>query len=127
MDTIKLQGEVFHGTHYGSVGVYTDARRATYAGEHKNVVAHGHGVVTWSNGHTWSGQFADGRWHGHMEDHRADGDVGYALYERDRPVLRARVYPDGDCFYDGEPCGADHAGHAALKAAAQQAGVRMPP
>jgi hypothetical protein len=146
MGTIKIKGLVFRGTHYGSVGVYAHERRGTYAGGRKGGVAHGEGVLTWSNGSTYSGQFADGEWHGHREAHWANGDVYYELYERGKLVHFARVrrngdcdyergelvhyalvWPDGACDYDGEPCGADHADFAALKDAAQQAGVRMPP
>jgi hypothetical protein len=59
--------------------------------------------------------------------HCAHRDVGYSLCERGQRVHCARVRPDGDCFYDNEPCGADHADVAKLKDAAQRAGVRMPP
>jgi hypothetical protein len=84
-------------------------------------------VVTYSDGTTWSGQFAYGRWDGHRETHWADGDVDYDLCERGNRVHRARVKPDGDCEYDYKPCGADHADFAALKAAAKQAAVRTCP
>ncbi len=129
MDTIKLEGAVFRGTDYGGVGVYTDEEYGhTYAGErNERGKAHGFGVLTRSDGYTFSGQFADGDLHGHFADHCADGDVGYALFERGKQVLTAHVRPDGACFYRGKPCGADHADFAALIAAAQQAGVRMPP
>ena len=130
MDTVEIKGwlgGVFRGTHYGSVGVYTHKSGDTYAGGHEGGKAHGHGVLTRSNGTTWSGQLADGDWHGHSEYHWADGDVGYRLYERGNEVHYARVRPNGACFYDGKPCGADHAGFAKLKDAAQRAGVRTPP
>jgi hypothetical protein len=140
MDTIKLKGEIFRGTHCGSVGVYTHADGHTYAGGRKGGVAHGEGVLTWSNGTTESGQRADGHWHGHCEVHYACGDVDYFLFERGKAVHWARVRAGGACsvhyarlrrngarFYDREPCDPNHAGHAALKDAAQQAGVRMPP
>jgi hypothetical protein len=130
MDTIKLKGYlgVFRGTHYGSVGVYTREFGGvdTYAGTREGV-AHGEGVVTQSNGTTVSGQFADGDRHGHSEWHYAGGDVYYVLYERGNIVHSAYVRPDGACRYDDQPCGADHVGFAALKAAAQQAGVCTPP
>jgi hypothetical protein len=128
MDTIKLIGAIYRGTHYGSVGVYTHKRFGhTYAGERKGGVAHGHGVLTRSDGITYSGQLADGQWHGHREYHCAGGDVDYGLLERGNLVHVARVRPDGDCFYGGLRCGADHADFAALKAAAQQATVRTFP
>jgi hypothetical protein len=130
MDTVELKGwGVFRGTHRGSVGVYTDAGGRTYAGGHKGGVAHGHGVVTRSDGDTYSGQFADGWWHGHCEVHWAGGTVVYYLWERGnlKEMLRARVERDGACFYDDKSCGADHAAFVALKAAAQQAGVRTCP
>ena len=44
MDTVELFGTVFHGTHRGSVGVYTNEDYGTYAGGRKGDVAHGHGV-----------------------------------------------------------------------------------
>jgi hypothetical protein len=130
MDTVELKGYggVFRGTHYGSVGVYTHKDGSTYVGGHEGGVAHGDCVVQFSYGNTYSGQFAAGCWQGHIEDHCANGDVGYYLYSgSSTPVHTARVRRNGDCEYDHEPCGADHAGHAALKHAAQQAGVRMPP
>ena len=86
MDTIKFYGSIFRGTHYGGVGVYTDANGSTYAGGREGGVAHGEGVLMWSDGSTWSGQLADGEWHGHFEVHCADGDVVYGLYERGIPV-----------------------------------------
>jgi hypothetical protein len=138
MDTVEFEGlgGVYRGTHYGSVGVYTNANGHTYAGGRKGNLVHGYGVVTQTNGFTFSGQLADGRCHGHCERHFANGDVCYDLFERkqeeDDEGLPAQVHvaivgPDGDCDYDGERCSADHADFAALKAAAQQAGVRMPP
>jgi hypothetical protein len=132
MDTVELKGfGVFRGTHYGSVGVYTHADGSTYAGERHEgfgvTVARGHGVHTNSNGTTSSGHFADGDRHGYREEHGANGAVGYGLYERNNKVHRAMVFPDGDCAYDNKPCGVDHADFAALKAAAQRAGVRTCP
>jgi hypothetical protein len=128
MDTVELFGHIFRGTHYGSVGVYKHEDGHTYAGErNEGGKAHGFGVATLSDGNTYSGQFADGQGHGHREVHYADGVVDYGLYERGKVVHTARVYPDGRCVYDDEPCGADHADFAALKDAAQQAAVRMPP
>jgi hypothetical protein len=129
MDTVELKRwGVFRGTHYGSVGVYTHEFGCTYAGgRNEGGVAHGEGVLTESSGTTRSGQFADGHWHGHREDHLPDGDVGYYLCERGERVHFAHVEPDGACFYDNEPCGADHADFAELKDAAQRAGVRTPP
>jgi hypothetical protein len=110
------------------VGVYTHANGHTYAGErNERGLAHGEGVVTQSDGTTLSGQLADGRWHGHRERHCADGDVDYELCERGNFVHTARVRPDGACFYDNEPCGADRADFAKLKDAAQRAAVRTPP
>jgi hypothetical protein len=126
MDTVEIGGEVYRGTHCGSVGVYTHVNGSTYAGGHKGGKAHGEGVVTLSDGSTDSAQFADGDLHGHREDHWADGDVVYRLCERGELVHFARVRPDGNCAYDNKPCGADHAGLAALKAAAQKAGVHAP-
>jgi hypothetical protein len=140
MDTVELEGfdhnwGVFRGTHYGSVGVYTNPVGQTYAGERKGGKgfnkAHGYGVhnKSPSQGMTNSGQIANGHWHGHVEGHGrwADGAVVYDLYHCGRRVHYASVHPDGRCKYDEQPCGADHVGLVALKAAAQQAGVRMPP
>ncbi len=130
MGTVELKRlGVFRGTHYGSVGVYTHEDGHTYAGErNEGDLAHGHGVVTYSDGTTDSGQLANGHWHGNSEVHWADtGDVYYGLWERGKSVHSAYVRPNGACDYDHEPCGADHADFAALKAAAQQAGVRTPP
>jgi hypothetical protein len=126
--------EDFYGVHYGNVGVYMN-EGGTYAGEHEGGKAHGYGVFKvndWDdreNGYTYSGQFANGLWHGHGERHvhDADGDVGYLLREHGNPVHYARVGASGTCEFDGEPCGADHAGLVALKAAAQQAAVRNAP
>jgi hypothetical protein len=126
MDTVELFREVYRGTHYGSVGVYTNANGSTYAGEHEGGKAHGEGVLTLSYGTTYSGQLADGSWHGPCEYHSAGGNVFYQLYERGKCVHGARVDPDGYCEYDDKPCGADHADFAKLKNAAQQATVRMP-
>ena len=127
MDTVTVRGDIFRGTHYGSVGVYTHAYGYTYAGAHEGGKAHGEGVYTWSDGRTCSGQFANGQRHGHFEHHWADGDVYYELRERGNQVHYALVRPDGACCYDREPCGADHADFAKLKTAAQQAGVRTCP
>jgi hypothetical protein len=137
MDTIKISGVIgwwnFHGVHRSNAGVYTRkdgccrlAGGATYAGGRKGGVAHGEGVLTLSNGDTVSGQFADGHWHGHCERHYTNGDVYYGLYERGKlsSVHHARVFANGRCFYDDEPCGVDHPDFAALQAAAQRAGVR---
>ena len=146
--------EFFFGTHCGSVGVYTSKYGHTYAGERKGDVAHGYGVLTREADSfdmmIVSGQFADGEWHGHGEEHRiyavyyhlyergdyvhhagvhVPRDVGYELYELNPnpEEHRARVEADGDCSYENQPCGADHADFVALKAAAQQAGVRTCP
>jgi hypothetical protein len=132
MDTVELKGYgfggVYRGTHYGSVGVYTHKDGHTYAGErNEGGKAQGEGVLTCSDGTTVSGQRADGHWHGHREEHRANGEVYYGLWERGNWVHFARVRPDGDCEYDCKRCGADRADFVALKNAAQQAGVRMPP
>ncbi len=129
MDTIELKDYgVFHGTHRGSLGVYTDEENgSTYAGERVDAVAHGYAVFKWSNGNTISGQFANGRWHGHREYHRPGGDVEYQLCEHGNFVHSATVRSDGACFYDNQPCGADHADYVALNAAAQQAAVRTCP
>jgi hypothetical protein len=130
MDTVELYdffGGVFRGTHYGSVGVYRHVHGRTYAGERKGGVPHGHGEVTDSYGDKYSGQFADGQWHGHCERHHASGHVDYLLYERGYQAHFARVYPDGALVYDFQTCGDDHADFVALKAAAQQAGVRTCP
>jgi hypothetical protein len=124
MGTIGIGGSIFHGVHCGDVGVYTSKGGSTYAGAHE---AHGYGVVTGSDGTTYSGQLANGKYHGHAEAHWPDGDVTYSLYEHDGCVHCARVERNGACEYDHQPCGADHAGHVALKAAAQQAAVRIRP
>jgi hypothetical protein len=145
--------EFFFGTHCGSVGVYTSKYGDTYAGERKGDVAHGYGVLTREADSfdmmIVSGQFADGELHSHGEEHRiyavyyhlyergdyvhhagvhVPRDVGYELYELNPnpEEHRARVEADGDCSYENQPCGADHADFVALKAAAQQAAVRMP-
>ena len=127
MDTIEVWGGVFHGLHRGKVGVYTHADGHTYAGAHEGAMAHGYGVLKGSVGNTYSGQFANGRSHGHAEVHWADGDVYYFLYEHGNLVHSARVDANGACYYDNQPCGADHADFAALKDAAQQATVRTCP
>ncbi len=131
MDTVELESYIYRGTHRGSVGLYTLQEGGAYCGyaggRNEGGVAHGEGVVTWYNGTTFSGQLADGHWHGHREVHYTNGDVVYELYERGNKVHSAHVRPDGDCLYDGKPCGADHADFAKLQAASQQAGVRMPP
>ena len=133
MDTIKLWGGiggVFHGVHCGNVGVYTRKNGGNYAGEHGDGQAHGFGVHKDSAGRTVSGQFVGGRRRGHHEVHWATGDVYYVLwnwYASRYPVHWARVKPNGDCAYDDQPCGADHAGLVALKEAAQRAGVRTCP
>ncbi len=121
MDEIEL--ELFGGVWRGNVGVYTHETGATYAGARKGAYAHGFGVVTYSYGNTCSGQLANGTWHGHAAFHWANGAVGYDLYEHGRRVHRARVEPNGACFYDNQWCGTNHAGFAKLKAAAQQAGA----
>jgi hypothetical protein len=127
MDEIELFSRVYHGIHGGNVGVYTHEDGSTYAGAQEGGNAHGYGVLTYSHGDTRSGQLANGRSHGHAEVHWADGDVYYFLYEHGNLVHTAYVEPNGACFYDGVPCGADQADFAALKAAAQQAGVRACP
>ena len=126
IDTIEVLDTVYRGMRCGNVGVYTDPESGnTFAGEREGAYAHGYGVYKWSSGGTASGQFANGNWNGYREDHGCDGDVDYSLYEGGRnPVHRASVGPNGACEYDGQPCGADHTDHVALKAAAQQAGVR---
>ena len=45
MDTVTVRGDIFRGTHYGSVGVYTHAYGYTYAGAHEGGKAHGEGVL----------------------------------------------------------------------------------
>ena len=127
MSSIIRNRDTYHGISLDGRGVFKATIGRTFAGQCKGGYACGLGVVTYSDGTTWSGQFAYGRWDGHRETHWADGDVDYDLCERGNRVHRARVKPDGDCEYDYKPCGADHADFAALIAAAQQAGVRMPP
>jgi hypothetical protein len=127
MGTIELYGKVFHGVHYGNVCLYTHETGHSYDGEHEAGMAHGHGVLKYSNGITSSAQFANGLLHGHSEARWYDGDVYDGLYEHGNRVHCAHVDANGACEYDKEPCGADHAGHVAVKAAAQQAGVRNTP
>ncbi len=128
VDTIEVFDEVWRGMRCGNVGVYTDPEDGnTYAGEREGAYAHGYGVYKSSDGYTASGQFANGSWNGYREAHGfyGDGVVDYSLYEGGiNPVHRAIVRPNGACEYDDQPCGADHTDHVALKAAAQQAGVR---
>ncbi len=121
---VFVLGRDFRGVHHGNVGVYTHKGGSTYAGAHEGGKAHGYGVIKSCYGYTSSGQLANGGWHGHSELHCANGDVVYALCEHGNPVHRARVFANGACVYGNQPCGADHAGIVALKAAAQQAGVR---
>ena len=127
MGTIEVNGYVFDGVYCRNLGVYTHEDGHTYAGAHKGGKAHGYGVGHGSNGDTVSAQYANGRWDGHGEVHWVNGDVRYYLWEHGNPVHSARVEANGACFYDGEPCGADHADLAKLKDAAQRATVRTPP
>ena len=126
MGTIEVNGYVFDGVYCRNLGVYTHEDGHTYAGEHEGGSAHGYGVGQGSNGETVSAQYANGRWDGHGEVRWVNGDVGYYLWEHGNRVHFARVEANGTCFYDKQPCGADHAALVALKAAAEQAAVRMP-
>jgi hypothetical protein len=106
MDTIEFGGGVYHGDHYGNVGVYTDLYGQTYAGQREGAYAHGLGVYNGCDGltsfgtfigrYTYSGQYADGLKHGYVETHYANGDVGYDLCERGKYVRSPRVRPNGD-------------------------------
>ncbi len=120
----EVAGLVCHGVHCGNVGVYTSKDGSIYGGAHAGGKAHGFGVYKGSQGVTASGQRANGLFHGHVEYHYADGDIDYYLFEHRNIVRYARVELNGACVYDDEPCWPHHAGHVALKAAAQQAGVR---
>ena len=126
MDTIEVNGYVFDGVYCGNVGVYTHEdghTYHTYIGEHEGGKAHGYGVGHGSNGDTVSAQYVNGRWDGHGEVRWVNGDVGYYLWEHGNRVHFARVEANGACFYDKQPCGADHADLVALKAAAQEPAV----
>ena len=122
---IQWKGRVWRGAVVGGRGVLTsDKYGDTYAGGVAGGTFDGRGVVKWANGTTSYCELAAGEYHGYLEWHYADGTVYYCLFERGDRVHFARVFADGRCLYDGKSCGADHAGLAALKVAAQQATVR---
>ena len=124
---IRWRGSVWSGVVVGGRGVLTSDDGDTYAGGVAGGTFDGRAVVKWSNGYTSYCELAAGDDHGYREAHSASGGVYYYLHERgNRPVHYAVVFADGNCRYDDEYCGADHAGLAALKAAAQQATVRPP-
>ena len=115
---------VWRGTVVGGLGVLTSEDGYTYAGGVAGGTFDGRGVFKYSNGSTDYCELAAGEDHGYREVHSAGGDVFYFLFERGKEVHSAFVFAHGNCDYDGKSCGADHAGHAALKVAAQQATVR---
>ena len=124
--TVEIQwfGRVWRGAVVGGRGVLTSDDGGTYAGGVAGGAFDGRGVVKWSNGRTDYRELAAGGDHGYQEWHCADRTVHYYLHERGKYVHTAYVYADGRCLYDNKSCGADHADHAALKVAAQQATVR---
>ena len=126
--TVEIQwnGRVWCGVVVGGRGVLTNDKGDTYAGGVAGGKFDGRGVFKLSHGDTSYCELAAGKYHGYREIHYAYGTVGYSLHERGKEVHYARVFADGRCGYDYEDCGADHAGHAALKVAAQQATVRPP-
>ncbi len=124
---IEWKGTVWRGVVVGGLGVLTNDFGSTYAGGVTGRVPNGRGVIKWSDGGSEYCELAAGERHGYSEYLCANGTVVYFLHERGKPVHRAHVCADGGCAYDGPSCGADHAGHAALKDAAQQAAVRPPP
>ncbi len=121
---IQWEGRVWRGAVVGGLVVLTSDKGDTYAGGVAGGKFDGRGVVKWSNGATFYCELAAGEYHGYRDYHWADGDVWYYLHERGNTAQFAHVYADGRCLYDGKSCGADHAGLAALKTAAQQATVR---
>ena len=122
---IQWEGYVWRGVVVGGLGVLTrDRDVATYAGGVAGGTFDGRGVIKWSSGTTSYCELAAGEFHGYSEYHSANGLVYYSLHERDKEVHSAYVSANGDCDYDRESCGADHAGLVALKAAAQHATVR---
>ena len=124
--TVEIQwnGRVWRGVVVGGLGVLTSDKGSTYAGGVAGGTFDGRGVVKWPSGRTDYCELAAGEDHGYREVHHADGTVVYYLSERGKIVHSAIVCADGDCVYDYKSCGADHAGHVALKTAAQQATVR---
>ena len=126
--TVEIRGKglVWRGAVVGGRGVLTRDGGHTYAGGVAGGAFDGRGVVKWSDGDTEYCELAAGEYHGYREVHSAGGGVYYFLHERGKHVQRALVQTHGYCEYNEFKCGADHAGLAALKAAAQQATVRPP-
>ncbi len=126
--TVEIQWEsfVWRGAVVGGLGVLTNEHGATYAGGVAGGTFDGRGVVKWSSEHTWYCELAAGEEHGYSERNYSGWHVIYYLFERgeQKPVHYAQVAANGRCAYDGERCGADHAGHVALKTAVEQATVR---
>jgi hypothetical protein len=119
---------VWRGDVVDSLGVFRSDTGDKYAGGITAGMPDGRAVVGWSLfGDLQSCELAAGEDHGYSEGHYPGGAVVYYLHEHGKPVHYARVTAGGTCEYDGEACDADHAGLVALKAAAQQAGVRPAP
>jgi hypothetical protein len=116
-------GNVGMDTHEHHQSDSDDDMRVSYCGGKEGALPHGYGV-SGTHGLVCAGQFAQGIMHGYFELLSLDnGDRVYMLCEHNRPVHGAVVRADGACTYDNEPCGADHADHVALKAAAQEPAV----
>ena len=126
MAEIQWRGSVWRGVVVGVLGVLTTDTGDTYAGGVAGGSFDGRGVVQGSDGDTEYCELAAGEYHGYREVHSAGGGVYYFLHERGKYVHSAHVSANGRCLYDGEFCGADHAGLVALKAGSQQATVRPP-
>jgi hypothetical protein len=125
---LQWKGSVWRGVVADALGVLKSDAGDTYAGGVSGGVPDGRAMIKWSDGRTEYFELAAGERHGYREVHYSHGDVWYFVHERGKTVHSARVDADGRCDYDNEyNVGADHAGLVALKAAAQQATVRLPP
>ncbi len=132
---VEFDGNMFEGDKFGDgQGLFTSEGKEQYLGEfsEERETAHGYGVVVDVSGNTSSGQLSEGKWHGYVVHHFADGSIQYRKYARGKTVLWVQETKDGkkppSTFDDNPEDAADAAAQLAdLKRHALDAEVRHRP
>jgi hypothetical protein len=124
MSEIVVYGRTLTGRLIGDKGVFTFGDGHEYRGRVRAGKADSLGVLTLSNGDTWSGQWSAGERHGPFVRHWTDGDVDFCDFDHGNQVHLARVKADSSCEYDDQRCAADDARLVALQVAALPFAVR---
>jgi hypothetical protein len=109
MSSIIRDGDTFHGISVFGGGVFTnDKYGTTYAGQIRDGLACGLGVLTFPNGYkAYAEHGPDGKYDGRCLRRDADGHTNYRRFERGKPKEYAHVFADGTRVYHGVACAPD--------------------